>query len=367
VTLSRGGRVAGLVALALLASGQGCGGGGGGGGEPPPPGLECGPGVPCPPQTFEFTVSVPGATAALGSPAFFQDEGLTRSGVEIRSATRVVTTTGASVSGPQRVVPAAAGLARLVVHFDASGSIDDANRDPFGDRFTAARGLIAGVGAAKPGTPARVYTFRSAYAGSFKLMSPADFAANDGGASDNAVNAASAEGASTNSPALTATHNIIDALPASGGPTAMLLLTDGENNAEDPAIVPGCQGTEGSPGTGCGNVSVTVAKADQRNVRVFVAGLGNNDQAQSRFRPLAEQTDAAFVKATRSGALNEQFQAIGRLILSGGVVVNAETNTVNLPEGSSPFVRGWMRFDRPAAGCPGGSVQHNSSTCKIQF
>jgi hypothetical protein len=368
VTLSRGGRVAGLVALALLASGQGCGGGGGDGTPVPD--------VPRVPQSFEFTVTVPGATATLGDPRFFSDQSLTRiNEVELGSTAGSLGTVGASVSsGQQRVSPIPQPF-NLVVHFDASGSIDNNGRDPDPDgpqqpgeprRFPAARGLIAGVGGSNP---ARVYTFRSLYSGAIKLMSPSDFPASDGGAAGGAVEMAKNEGADGNSPALTATFNIINQLPSSG--SGMLLLTDGENNAEDPQVVPNCGGNEGQGGSACNNISNVVALAQQKNVRVYVAGLGNEDSDLSKFRNLAEDTGGAYVKATRATALESQFAAIGQLMKSGGVVVTGETETIPVPPGSNPKITGFLRFNRPASGtCPGGSVPvtlNGNNYCRLAF
>lgn len=348
-----------LAALALLVAAAGCGGGDGGsagGGD-----------VPTETRSFVFTVAVPGATSALANPTLFVDEGLTERGVEIRSATQRLATTSATVDG-QQSIPAADSGFQLAVHFDASGSIDDNGRDPAGNRFAAARGLIAGVGQRAGSTTTRVYTFRSSYANQFKLVSPSSFPASNGGAMDQAIEAVQAEGALDNSPALTATMNIIDSLPA-GVPHAMLLLTDGENNAESRLglALRACSG-EGGVGNCSDDIGDVVALANSRNVSIFVAGLGNNDTELEKFRSLASGTDGAYVKVTRAEQLESRFQQVGELVVTGGHVVDGKTGDVTIAQGGNPFVSGFLRFDRPGGSCPGGSLPVTGTNfCRVRF
>jgi hypothetical protein len=356
-----------LAALALLAVASGCGGGGGGGstggGEP----------IPGEDRTVEFTVSVPGATQAVSGVQFFQDQALQNPGVRVRSSgNRTLGRPGASQNGQQQVAEPMPQPFTLVVHMDASGSIDDNGRDPdpIGDRgpqrFDAARGFIAGVGEVAGSTPTRVYTFSSRYGSSaFKRMTPSDFPANNGSSRSSAISAAAREGAEANSPALTATFNIIGDV---NGRAAMLLLTDGENNAESETVVPGCQTGEGTNPTACRNTSNVVQRADATGTRVYVAGLGNQDQALSVFSGLARDTGAVYVKASQQSNLQETFNAIGQIILRGGVVVPAETEVVeNVPLTGNPIVEGWMRFNRPSGGCPSGTTAVGDTACRIAF
>ncbi len=366
-----------LAALALGMVAAGCGGGGGGG-------SAGGGDIPLdPPRSFEFTVAVPGATQRLDGVTFFKDQALNRPGVEIRSSSNALfAETSASLlnqQGPISRLPDGFGLA---VHFDASGSINRNTRDALGLRFGAARALIESLASTNPTT--RVYTFRSTYTNGFLLMDasmrptagPGPFPANDAGAREQGIRAAQDQGAEENSPAFTATHNIIggggcctNSLP--GNNHAMLLLTDGENNNEDPAVVPGCSEGESSTPNGCGDSSAIQRVADRANargVRVFVAGLSNNDQALSRFEDLARRTNAVFVKATSPASLDEQFQSVGRLMLSGGVVVNGMTGDVAVPSTGNPGVTGWMRFDRPSGGCPQpADAVTGTDFCRIKF
>jgi len=351
VTLSRGGRVAGLVVLALLASGQGCGGGGGGGGGP----------VPGEERSFVFTVSVPGAPAGDLQPAFFRDEGLTQSGVTIASqGNPELATTSATVQDVDRTsgMPTTFGLA---VHFDASGSIKDADRDPDPPkRFDAATAVVNEVNARRdPDPPKRFFAFR------FK---PGDSAYDpDRFKEVGSIGAARTEGADGFSPALTATINIIQAL--GGGSHAMLLLTDGENNAEDGSKVDlkRCGAGEASGRNDCSDDIGAVDTAAGSNVKVFVVGLGNVDSELEKFQELATATGGLFVKATRAEQLETQFRQLGALIADGGAVVTGESGVVRVNLGGNPFVRGWMRFNRNGASCPAGSQAHGGDSCKIRF
>ncbi len=359
-------QVSWLAALALLATISGCGGGGGNG--DPVPGVQ-------ETRPFDFTVTVAGTTSALEDVAFFQDQNLARPGVTIRSATQTLATPGASVTRQNALSSAGSGFS-LAVHFDASASIDDNGRDPGGLRFDAADIAIAEVGspARAPSTQTRIYAFRSTFANSFALIA-GPFAASDGGARTSGIAAASAAGAQDNSPALTATFNIIGdgsgangSLP-SGQPHAMLLLTDGENNAEDPNVAPHtpCAGGEGGVQGCSSNIENVVSRANSRNVKIFVAGLGNVDTELAKFRTLAERTGGAFVKATRAEELGTQFRNVGALMAGGGGVVSGRTDPVAVNTGGNPFVNGWMRFRKVAGGCPGGAVTHDANFCKIQF
>lgn len=343
-----------FAALALLAALGGCGGGGS---DAPAPGFQES-------RSFDFTVAAAGTTGALQDVAFFQDQSLTRPGVVVRSATQTLATPGARESAPQQQIAAVGTGFALAVHFDASGSM--ARSDPAGDRFDAADIAIAEVGRPDraPGTPTRFYTFRSTYPSSFKLVS-GPFPASDSAARSSARAAAENEGSRDNSPALTATFNILATLPL--GPNAMLLLTDGENNSESPSIVPGCSGPEGSTQSGCGDIGQVVTQAKARDTAIFVAGFGTNDAELEKFRQLAAQTGGAFVKANRPEELGPQFGNLGALVVSGGVVVSGRTDPVTVNIGGRPFVNGWMRFQKIGGGCPGLSVAHDASFCKIQF
>ncbi len=355
-----------FVAFAFLAAAAaGCGGGGDDGGVP---GFT-------ETRGFDFTVTVAGTTSTLQDVAFFRDEGLTQPGVTLASSQNPsLATPGASVTGQQAVAPVGSGFS-LAIHFDASGSIDDNGRDPGGLRFDAADIAVAEVGQRAPSTDTRIYTFRSTYPNGFKLVF-GPFDASDGSARTSGIGAARTEGANANSPALTATFNIIGdgsgspagTLPA-GQPHAMLLLTDGENNAEDANIAPHrpCTGGEGGV-TGCSDdIDNVVSRATARNTTIFVAGLGNVDTELEKFRRLAQQTGGAFVKVTRAEELGTQFRNIGALMANGGVVVSGRTDPVEVVTGGNPFVKGWMRFRQASGGCPGTSVAHGSDFCKIPF
>jgi hypothetical protein len=365
VTLSRGGRVAGLVALALLASGQGCGGGGGDGGS-----------VPQETRTFDFTVTVAGASQQLSNVAFFQDSGLQNSGVRVESESEVKATPPATVLGQQPVSAMPSGF-NLTAHFDGSGSM--ARADPSQDRFRAADTMIARVGEVAASTPTRLYTFRfidgdTEFGTKRFRLNAGPFDAGNAAARSAGITASQDEERG-NSPALSATFNIIGSgggengsLP-SGPDHAMLLLTDGENNREDQNIIPNCTTGEEGGGTssGCGNTTPVRTRAADRKTRIFVAGFGNNDTALGKFRTLAGNTGGAFLKVTRAGELQRQFRNVADLLTLGGRVVNARTSEVTVNLGGDPFVRGWMRFNKIGGNCPGGSVSHDASTCKIEF
>jgi hypothetical protein len=355
--VSKGGPLAGLLLLGVLAA-QGCGGGGGGG--------AAGGDRPTERRGFEFTVAVPGVSGALGAPRFFGDEALTDSRIDVRSSSGALVTQVGVLSGSvsQQVVSAMPSEFGLAIHFDASLSMKD--QDPSDARFTAATNLVSGVGSAPRGAP-RYFTFRHNPSNSadseyntprFKAVS--------------STGEASGEGERGNSPAISATYNIIGTGNGANGSLtgnnhAMLLLTDGDNNAEDPALLPGCSGPEGSDPSQCGVPDVLVTRANARQVRVFVAGLGNDDDALQKFQRLARDTGAAFLKATQSSDLNRQFQNLGRLMVNGGVVVTAATQEFEITQGGNPFLRGWLQFNRINGSCPSPSQLHDANTCKIPF
>ncbi len=335
-----------LAAFILFAAAAG---GCGGGGDGAAPGFTES-------RTFDFTVTVGGARGQLQNVEFFTDETLSQRGVRVESQSRVIATPGASVTGQQSVAPVGDGFA-LAVHFDASGSIDDPGRDPNPPkRFNAARFAIGEVGARAAATDTRIFTFRFTsndpdYANNRFKQVAGPFDASNSSARDAGLAAAQAQGASGNSPALSATINIIGALPT-GQPHAMLLLTDGENNSEDPRLVAThpC-GSNQETTQGCSDdIQPVVNVAGNRNVKIFVAGLGNEDSALAKFRELARQTGGAFVKVTRAEELQAQFSNIGALMVDGGVVVSGRTDPVEVVVGGNPFIRGVMRYTDPSTG-----------------
>ncbi|HEY8369906.1 MAG TPA: hypothetical protein VIM86_11390 [Thermodesulfobacteriota bacterium] len=339
-----------LAALALGMVAAGCGGDDGNGGG----------GVPSEERTFVFTVSVPGAPPGDLDPAFFRDEALSEAGVTLASQTNPnIGEASASVIDQDRAsgVP---GPFTLAVHFDASGSIDDNGRDPDGNRFTAAEAVVDEIDARRSDATPRFFTFRFDQGhpqyGTQRFREVAS------------ISGARAEGADGFSPALTASINILDQAVPSGN-VAMLLLTDGENNAEDPARVSlqDCDGGEASDRTDCSDDIGKVDEAAGSRARIYVVGLGNVDTALEKFKDLANATGAVYVKASRAEQLETQFRALGALIASGGVVVTGQTGNVNVTQGGNPFVRGWMRFNKNGAPCPPGTQEHDADTCKVQF
>lgn len=341
-----------LAALALGMVAAGCGGGDGGDGD--------GGGVPSVERTFVFTVSVPGAPSGDLEPAFFRDEALSEPGVTLASqANPNIGEASASVVDQDRA-SGMPGPFTLAVHFDASGSIDDNGRDPDGNRFTAAQAVVNEIDSRRADSTERFFTFRFDEGhpeyGTQRFRDVGSIAG------------ARAEGADGFSPALTASINIFDQAVPSGN-VAMLLLTDGENNAEDPARVSleDCDGSEASDRTDCSDDIGKVDEAAGSRGRVYVVGLGNVDTALDKFKDLANATGAVYVKASRAEQLETQFRALGALIASGGVVVTGETGRVDVTQGGNPFVRGWMRFNKNGASCPPGTREHDAETCKVQF
>lgn len=340
-----------LAALALGMLAAGCGGGGGGGGTP----------VPGTDRTFVFTVSVPGAAAGDLNAAFFRDQALTDSGVTLASqANPNFGKASASVQDVDRTAAMDSNFT-LAVHFDASGSIDDNGRDPSGNRFTAAQAVVDEVEERRNDFTERFFTFR------WIQGSGGDYGSKrfkDVGT----IAAARSEGADGFSPALTATINILGSIPGTGK-VAMLLLTDGENNAEDGSKVrlEACNPGEASGRNDCSEDVGAVDTAAANRARVYVVGLGNVDTELDKFQNLATMTGAVYVKASRSEQLTTQFRALGALIASGGAVVTGQTGPVNVPSGGNPFVRGWMRFNKNGSPCPPATQEHNATTCKVQF
>ncbi|HWP35081.1 MAG TPA: hypothetical protein VNM66_05730 [Thermodesulfobacteriota bacterium] len=337
-----------VVAALLAAAVAGCGGGGDGG-----------PGAGTQTRGFDFTVTVGGDRAReagrLEGVAFFRNRELTEPGVRIESATQVIATPGATVTGQAAVEPIGRG-STVALHFDASGSIDDPGRDPQGNRFRGAAALLSQLGGQ---APVRLFAFR------WNPGDPADQEYQAERFKEVAtLDQVRAEGARGNSPALTATFNIAGRLPQD---SAMVLLTDGENNSEDPNVVPGCTGPEGAGGPPCANIEAAASRLQAGRLRLFVAGLGNNDGALEKFRALAARTGGAFVKVTRGEELEPRFRNLGSLMVDGGIVVSGRTDPVTVIAGGNPFVRGWMRFQRLAGTCPPGAEAHDAQFCKLPF
>lgn len=342
-----------LAALALGMVAAGCGGGGGGG-------SAGGGDIPQDERTFVFTVAVPGAASGDLQPAFFRDSSLTDSGVTLASQSNPnIAETSASVVDQDRSTAMPSDFT-LAVHFDASGSIDDNGRDPSGDRFTAAQTVVNEVNSRRSDSTERFFTFR--FEEGDAQYSTQRF--KDVGS----IAGAQGQGEDGFSPALTATINILQQA-VSTGPVAMLLLTDGENNAEDGSKVSlqGCGDGEASGRDDCSDDIGAVDTAAGGRVRVYVVGLGNVDTELGKFKDLATSTDAVYVKASRAEQLATQFGALGALIASGGAVVTGETGQVSVAQGGNPFVRGWMRFNKNGASCPPGTQEHDATTCKVEF
>ncbi len=342
-----------LAALALGMVAAGCGGGDGGSAG----GSE---GIPSTDRTFVFTVSVPGAPAGDLAPAFFRDSDLTDPGVRLASEENDnFRQTSASVVDQDRTSGMPSDFT-LVVHFDASGSMDDNGRDPGGSRFTAAQAVVNEVNSRRSDSTERFFTFRfqegNTEYGTKRFREISD------------ISVARGERPDGFSPALTATINILQQAVTTG-PVAMLLLTDGENNAEDGTKVSlrGCAGGESAGRNDCSDDIGAVDDAADSRARIYVVGLGNEDTVLDKFKDLATSTDAVYVKASRAEQLATQFGALGALIASGGAVVTGETGQVSVAQGGNPFVRGWMRFNKNGASCPPGTQEHDASTCKVQF
>lgn len=338
------------LAVALVAAGCGGGDGGAGGGE-----------IPQDTRTFVFTVAVPGAPSGDLQPAFFRDSNLTDPGVTLASQSNPnIGQTSASVEDVDRTTAIPSSFT-LAVHFDASGSIDDNGRDPSGNRFAAAQAVVNEVTARRNDvSQQRFFTFRfMGGGGGYGTQRFKDVGS---------ISGAQAEGANGFSPALTASINILQQAVTSG-PVAMLLLTDGENNAEDGSKVTlrSCGGGEAAGRNDCSDDIGAVDTVAASRARIYVVGLGNVDSELDRFKDLANATDGVYVKASRAEQLQTQFRNLGALIASGGVVVTGQTGQVSVTQGGNPFVRGWMRFNKNGGSCPSGSQEHNATTCKLQF
>ncbi len=365
--------LASLSAAGLLVV-TGCGGGGEVGSPASPAGQT--PAGTIESRTFDFTAAVigaaPGPGGRLEDVAFFRDAALEQPGVELWLGAERLAGPEASEIGQQSRDPLPTGFS-LAIMFDASSSIDEPSRDPGGLRFLAAEEVIAWVGDEVPGTGTRLFTFRAGYDRKFKLIPPGLFDADDAATRALAIENAQREKPTGGSPVLTATYNVVDALPQGSDeepqPHVVLLLTDGENNSEDPTIAPHNIPCPEPDLWGCSDDTLAVHDlALDRDARLFVAGLGNEDDDLEKFRRLADETGGAYVKATGADELEAQFANLAAFMVGGGVIVQGRTAPVALASGAGPIsISGWLRFRRIGGVCPLSSVPHDAEFCKVSF